>query len=161
MAVKNKINMKPYFLIFALIIMLTSCHEPTTFREYKKMENTSWQRFDFLNFEVPVKNGDQLDFDLAIRHQTDFPYDVLWVNITFFGPDETSRSMDYELKFKDKDGNWKAEGLGDLWDIEFPIQKEMTFYKDGICKVRIENKMSKFKTPGIIEIGLIVKESEK
>ena len=153
--------MRQLILFFILTIFLTSCREPATFREYKKMGNASWNRFNFLTFEVPVKNEDVLDFNLAIRHHTHYPYDALWVNITFYSPDETSRSRDYELKLKDKEGNWKAEGMGDLWDIVFPIHKGMKFYRDGICIVRIENKMTKVETPGIIEVGLIVKKTKK
>jgi gliding motility-associated lipoprotein GldH len=153
--------MRIYISITIFLLVLISCREPAAFREYKKMDNISWNRFDILNFEVPVKNGEQLDFDLAIRHHTDFPFETIWVNITFYSPDETMRSRDYELEFKNEDGKWKADGLGDLWDIEFPIIHGMSFYKDGICKVRVENKMSKFETPGIIEVGLIARKSEE
>jgi len=50
--------------------------------------------------------------------------------------------------------------MGELCDIELPIRKDMIFNKSGICRVRVENKMNKAETPGIIEVGLIVKNAK-
>ena len=124
------------------------------------MENVSWNRLDFLVFEVPVNENDILDFDIALRHHTSFQHDYLYVNITFYAPDGEMRSADYDFKLKDADGNWLADGMGELWDIEIPIRQEMPFYQTGICKVRIENNYPRIETPGIIEIGLIVRKSD-
>jgi gliding motility-associated lipoprotein GldH len=125
------------------------------------MEKVSWNRFDIQNFEVPVKIGDVLDFYLSIRHKSDFQYDKIWVNITFYTPEGTMRSRDYEFDLKDKSGKWLGDGMGELWDIDLPVHKEMVFNKAGTCRVRVENKDSKYETPGIIEVGLVVKRSQE
>lgn len=144
------------------IIILTSCYrESVVFREYIEMDNMTWNRFDILEFEVPVKENDVFDFKLFLRHHTDFPYDKLFVNITFYSPGGDMRSRDYDFDLKDYRGDWLAKGMGELWDVEILIRKEMPFFENGICKVRIENKYPKFDTPGIIEIGLIVQKSGK
>lgn len=149
-----------YFILFSAIL-ISSCREPSVFREYKKMDNMVWQRFDVPVFDVAVEQGDLLDFYLHLRHHTGFPYDKLYVNITFNSPDGDSRSNDYDFELKDEKGNWLADGMGDMWDIEIPIRKEMLFNKKGICKVRVENKYPKYDTPGIFEIGLVAKRSEE
>jgi gliding motility-associated lipoprotein GldH len=149
-------------IIISIIIsfLLASCGNKVVFRQYNKMENVSWNRFDIQHFDVPVEKDDVLDFYLAIRHHTDFPFDKIWVNVTFYMPDGATRSRDYDFDLKDENGNWLGEGMGELWDIEFPLHKEMAFNKPGICKVRVENKNSKYETPGIVEVGLVVKKSE-
>ena len=153
---------KILFALFISVLLFGSClREPTVFREYVKMENMVWNRFNILEFEVPVEADDVFDFNLFLRHHTDFPYDKLFVNITFYSPGGDMRSRDYEFDLKDYQGDWLAEGMGELWDLEIPIRKEMTFTEKGICKVRVENKYPKFDTPGIIEVGLIVMESKK
>ena len=70
------------------------------------------------------------------------------------------RSRDYHFRLKNTKLEWKGDGMGELWDIELPIRKDMLFNKSGICKIRIENRMRKVETPGIMEVGLIVKKSE-
>ncbi len=147
-----------FILVFLLI---SSCGNRTVFKEYRAFDDVSWNRFDIQNFEVPVKENDELDFYLIIRHHSYFPYDYLDINITFYIPGGEMRSGDYHFDLKDEQGNWLADGMGELWDIEIPIRKKLTMHEEGICKVRIENKMTRLEIPGIIEIGLIVKKASK
>lgn len=153
--------MKPKILAGLFLLFLYSCGEPTVFKEYKTFENVSWNRFDILLFEVPVLAGDYLDFHLTLRHHTYFPYDYLDANITFYSPDGEMRSSEYHFTLKDENGQWKSDGMGELWDIEIPIRDSLYFNKDGICKVRVENKMTKIETVGVLEVGLLVKGSRE
>ena len=152
--------MKRLVLFIAAFILVTSCENRVVFKEYRKFDNVSWNRLNILNFEVPVKADESLDFSLFLRHHTYFPYDKLFVNITFYLPSGEVRSAEYDFKLKDKKGNWLADGMGELWDIELPIRQDLKFSKSGICKVRIENKYSKTETPGLVEIGLIARKSK-
>lgn len=153
--------MKRLILFIATLILVSSCDSRLVFKEYRKFENVSWNRLDILKFEVPVNAGEELDFSLFLRHHTDFPYDKLYVNITFYSPSGDLRTAEYDFKLKDEKGNWLAKGMGELWDFEIPIRQNMRFGSDGICKVQIENKYSKTETPGIVEIGLIARKSIK
>lgn len=152
--------MKRLIPILIFTLLLGACMRSTVFKEYKTFENISWNRFDFLIFEVPVLQGQQLDFDLALRHHTYFPYDYLDVNITFYLPDGGMRTKDYHFELKDDNGAWKSKGMGELWDIQLPIHRGMLFSEAGTCQVRIENKMTKVELPGIMEVGLLVYEAE-
>jgi gliding motility-associated lipoprotein GldH len=151
---------KLFFISLAVFITFTSCKETSVYKEYRKLDNMTWNRFDFIEFEVPVEEGDKLDFDLFLRHHIAFPYDKLFVNITFYLPGGEFRSANYDFELKDKEGNWLADGMGELWDIELPIRNELKFSETGLCKVRLENQYPKTITPGIIELGLIVKRSQ-
>lgn len=152
--------MKHLVCILLAVFFLSSCDNTAVFKEIRKFENLSWNRMNIQYFEVPVAKGDVLDFYLFLRHYTDFPYDKLFVSITFYSPDGTMRSGEYDFELKNKNGKWKADGMGDLWDIELPIIDGMRFGSEGICKVRVENKYPRSETPGIIEIGLIARKSK-
>ena len=151
--------MKRLIIFASLLILVSSCGSRLVFKEYHKFENVSWNRFDIVKFEVPVTAGDELDFFLFVRHHTDFPYDKLYANITFYSPSGEMRSADYSFNLKDGKGNWLADGLGELWDIELPIRQNMKFEKTGICEVLIENNYSHSTTPGLVEVGLIARKS--
>jgi len=151
--------MKTIIIPIIITLLLISCNSNTIFREHNKFDDLSWNRMDFLIFEVPIQKNESLDFYLALRHHTNFPFGFLDANITFYTPDGEMRSRDYHFNLKDKELKWKGDGMGELWDIEVPIRKNMIFNKTGICKVRIENKMKQMETPGIIEAGLIVKKA--
>ncbi len=153
--------MKRIIGILVVFITLTACQRESVYKSYHTFDNVSWGRFDYLEFEVPVQESQLLDFALLLRHHTYFPYDHLDVNITFTLPDGSFRSRDYHFELKDENGTWKADGMGELWDIELSIREEMSFYESGTCHIRFENKMTKMETPGIIEVGLVVYESER
>ncbi len=155
-------NLKPmvkFTTSIIILILLVGCNTNTSFKEYKKFDDVSWNRFDILDFEFTVEEKESLDFYLVLRHHTDFPYGIIDINITIYTPDGEMRSREYHFKLKDANLNWKGKGMGDLWDIQLPIRKELIFNKGGTCKVQVENKMSRVETPGIIEIGLVVKTS--
>ena len=144
----------------AAVLLLTACGNKTVYKEYHTFENVSWNRFDIQNFEVPVNENDVLDFYLLVRHHSYFPYDFMDVNITFYLPGGEMRTGDYHYELKDKEGNWLADGMGELWDIELPVRKNLKILEAGICKVRIENAVSKMEMPGIVELGLLVKKAD-
>ena len=154
--------MKSVFVgLLSTLLLLGSCSfDSKVFSEYVTMDNMTWNRFDILEFEVPVQEDQSLDFHIFLRHHTDFPYDNLFVNITFYAPGGDTRSRDYEFDLRDYKGDWLAKGMGELWDVELLVRKEMMFSEDGVCRVRVENKYPKYDTPGIIEIGLIARASE-
>ena len=140
--------------------MLAGCTNSTVFKEYRKFDNVIWGRFDIQNFEVPVKKGEPLDLYFALRHHTDFPFNFIDVNITLFTPDGEMRSRDYHYRLIGTDLKWKGDGMGELWDIDLPIRKNVLFNQSGICKIRVESKMNRTQLPGIIEIGVIAKKSD-
>lgn len=143
-----------------ITIVFAGCNNSTVFKEYRKMENVSWNKFDAQEFDVPVTKGEPLDLFLALRHHTDFPYNFIDISITYYTPDGEIRVKDHHYRLIGTDLKWKGNGMGDLWDIELPIRKKMTFNKSGICKISIESKMSKVELPGIIEVGLIVNKAQ-
>ncbi len=153
--------MKNLIIPLVVALLLSGCDKNIFYKEYKSFDDVSWNRHEILEFEVPVEKNTMNDFYMALRHHTNFPYSFIDVNITLYTPDGEIRSRDYHYRLKGTDLKWKGDGMGELWDIELPIRKRISFKKPGICKIRVENKMKKMETPGIIEVGIIAKKSEE
>lgn len=141
-----------------IITLLYSCGGGKVFEKYIKMEKLSWQRFNVLKFDVPVEgNSTSYDFLVAVRHIPEIPFDILPVNISFYTPSGETRSLDYSIRIKDNDGKLKADCMGDLCDIIVTIKDDLVFTEEGTCHVVLSNRMPKIESPGILEVGLIVK----
>ncbi len=123
------------------------------------MDSITWKRFDNQEFSFQAEKNTPMDFYLILRHHTNYPYDYLNINVTIETPDGDRRSREYSFKLKDKNDKWKSDGMGELWDINLPLRKSTVFNNSGSCKVIFENKMPKMHTPGIIEVGLLVKKA--
>jgi gliding motility-associated lipoprotein GldH len=142
-------------LLVYLVFALFSCAQAPVFEGNVQMERNIWNRFNFLMFEVPVTENELLDFDLMVGYTEEYPWDELITNITFYPPDGSMLSSDYTFK-PDKKALTDVTGKSQ----EFSIRKQMKFGASGICKVRVENKMSKVQTPGISSVGISARRSE-
>lgn len=167
---KNKTTMKKrittdiikFFGILLMFLFVISCTNKKIFEQYHKFDNLSWNRFNYLKFEVPIENtAAGYDIFLTVRHLSDYPYPNLDINFTILIPSGEMRTADYSFEIKDKEGKMLSECPGDYCDIKFPLRKGFIFSEPGIVKFEIENKMTKLETPGIIEVGLIIEKSKR
>ena len=126
------------------------------------MDQLSWDRFNILHFEFPVEDTEkEYDFFISIRHIPQIPYKKMEVNFTLYTPEDDMRTGNIELRLVDLEGESLSKCLGDLCDIELPLRKNFKFSAKGKARIEIENRYTKIKMPGIMEVGLIVRESKK
>ena len=111
-----------------LLIVFWGCSPNKIYEKKYKFDNYSWNRFNNLYFEVPINDiKSNYNFYLAIRHITQYPYRNLMLNLTINTPSGEIRSKEYDLRLRDKDGKLIGDGMGDLWDISFPLRKDFKF----------------------------------
>jgi len=154
-------TMKNIFVLSITVLLLAGCHSDTIYKKYKKFDNVSWSMNDTATFEFQVNKKEELGLYFAFRHHTDFPFSYINIGVTIYTPDGEIRSRNYHYRLKDTKLDWVGDGMGELWDIDFPIRKKMMFNKDGMCTIKITNKMHRPEIPGIMEVGLVVKKISK
>jgi gliding motility-associated lipoprotein GldH len=153
---------KQIILLLIIPFLILSCGRGKIFEEHKKIDNMTWDRFEVIDFDIPIeKTGVPYDLIFAMRHHTDIPFDEVEINFTMWTPGGETRSRDYTIRIRDREGNLVGDGLGALWDIRVPMKEGYAFSEEGVCKVEIANRMHKLKTVGIMEIGFIVRESDE
>ncbi|MFC2107477.1 gliding motility lipoprotein GldH [Bacteroidota bacterium] len=149
------------FLFLILMITFSSCNPGRIYEKHIKLNDYAWDKFETFTFEFEVDNiSVEYDIYLAIRHAHIYPYDNLLVSTVMTTPSGEKRYTDYDLSIKDKNGEFLGDGMGDLWDINIPIRKKFKFQEKGKCVIEFENRMSRLRTPAILEVGLIVEASE-
>ena len=159
----NKINLfyslKGKLMIYILIFLMSSCDNNIHYNYFEKFNNNSWNRFSELNFEFPVnESGIEYNIYLLIKFDESFSYDKLLINTAFYTPSGEERFTKYDIKVKDKNGEFIGEKQDDQIELKFSLRKDFRFSKDGICKLEVENRMTKIETPGIIGIGIVVEK---
>ena len=102
------------FLSFIILLVLMSCSSRPVFEQYHKFSKMTWERFDYVKFNVPVENVDEeYDISLVIRHLPEFQLKTLPINFTMYMPSGEMRTFDTDLDFFDKDG----KSLRNVWAI--------------------------------------------
>jgi gliding motility-associated lipoprotein GldH len=150
--------------IFLLMVFLAlaSCSRNEPVSQIHTFSNSTWQRFDHLTFELPVKDTDEeYDISLVIKHTAKFPADALSINVVMNTPGGEERIKDYNLYLKDNDGIIIGYETDGIFNRIIKIREGMRFHEVGMVKFDIENLMTKYYTPGIIEIGIVMEVAER
>ena len=134
----------------------------TVFEKYHRFDNLSWNRFDILDFRMQLDKVDSpYDIFINIRHLPEVPYEEMTINFTIFTASGDMRTADYDLDFYDPEGKRLSDCMGDFCDLLLPLRRSFLFYEPGEVRFEIENKYTKLEMPGIIEVGILVKEAGK
>ena len=151
---------KFYWLFIGFLFISFGCNQKKVFEEYIKFDKLSWYRFDILEFEVQVEDIETShDIYIQLRHLPEFPHKQLPINFTIYSPTGEIRSANQVLELNDKEGNSLSKCLGDFCDVSIMVRGDITFYEKGVYKFLIENKWKKVDLPGIMEVGLLIKNS--
>jgi gliding motility-associated lipoprotein GldH len=153
---------KTIFLLAIFSFLLTSCSKNKVFEKYISIENYKWKRDKPVTFEVNIQDvKTNYDVTLALRHTTYYAFANIKVNVAIAFPGGDIRTKDYNIFVRDTDGSFKGDGAGDLWDITYPVFTDITFPEAGIYKFDVQNMMPIVELPDIMDVGLIVRKSEK
>ena len=154
--------MKKLMFILALVVIgLSGCRKEEALSEVHNFTGNTWQRFNFLNFEFDIEKPDQAyDIVVLLRYNDEFPSQALLVNLAMFMPSGEERVREYKLEIRDKQDNLLGEKKAGYHERFIPIRKQMRFYEAGKLKFEIENLMTKYYTPGLVEFGIVLEPSE-
>lgn len=159
-------NFKNKFVLFFVLIIVvfalaTSCNKNKVFEKHHKLDNYSWNRFNKIAFDVDIKEAGTYDIYIAVRYIHGVPYRIIPSGLQIIFPEGEERYNDFELSIRNKDGSYKGEVAGDIWDCPILVLKNYSLSKQGIYSFIIHNLRDKLETPGIMEIGLIIKKTKK
>ncbi len=148
------------FLSFLVMtISLISCQPGN--REYVNYKDLSpglkWLSEDVREFEVPVENTDMTyNMILSFRYVSGFSHEVLKVKVTEISPDGNESVQTYELKIRDKNGDYIGDPALEIWDSEHLVEKNKKYKERGVYTYRIKHDMPDDPLTSVLEIGLIL-----
>ncbi len=144
--------MKP-LLLFFLLLGFWSCQPSDVFTYRQDFEQTNWNRFHFIEFDVDIADPDQL-YDLVIdfTHTSEYPSDHIAINFTIFFANAGLRSRDYTFRLQNTGQQWIGQPSGNGYMVPLPVLSGMQFPEAGKHRIRIENKMTKYDLPGVVSV---------
>ena len=152
--------MKTIFRIIVLFLLVTAaCGRHREVSQFHTFRNAVWQRFDHLNFTLPVGNPGEYDIYIVVRYTKAFPSEALSVNVVMNTPGGEERIKDYNLFLKNKEGEMLGENNNGVYSQVIDIRKGIRFETAGPLTFDIENLMPKYYTPGIVEFGIVLEKS--
>ena len=142
-------------VIFISIVIITGCRQKPGFKGEHFFQGNRWQRFDYVQFKIPVEKGDVFDLHLTFIHSNLFNCRSLPLNITIYKPGGEYRSRDILVHLKDKKMKWRSQPADSGYlKRTIRIGKALTFTGKGFCKVRIEQKYPMYELSGVHKLEL-------
>ncbi len=143
--------------LLILMLFLASCGHDKPLERNVDFPTGSWQRYNKLKFELPVKeNGKTLDVIFELRCKKSFVYDEIPLNMILDTPSGEERIKEYLIQIRDKNGNYSGTLNGDTCISRIFLKRKLYCSKKGILKVEIENLNPRMKTEGVISARLIL-----
>jgi gliding motility-associated lipoprotein GldH len=147
------------FIGILTLFIIAGCHWTQKETIYHPFPDHSWDRFQKLTLEIPVKQCDRpVQVILFAWHTKAFPYRALNFHMVMETPSGEERINEFSLKIKNTDGKFLGTFQGDSCEGSIPLKKELYINQDGLLKIELENLIPRMKTEGLLGIGIRVVE---
>ena len=154
-----------FLLIGILVCLLAACDNSRVYEDYKEFNSKTWHINDTVRFEFQITDTTKhYNLKFNVRNTLDYPYARLFVNYKL--SDENNKTLSSKMisgyLFDQKTGNpFGNSGLGDIYDNQFPLLDQYSFYKAGKYHIRFQQFMRMDTLPGILAAGLRVEIAKK
>lgn len=150
------------YLALLVLLLFTSCKHNKVFEKYIKIDNNTWRRDKIIRFEVPIEDTISMyDVNLAVRHTSYYAYANIRMNLMITYPSKDTRTKDFNIFVRDRDGAFSGDGAGDLWDVTYPALQGVSLPFKGTYIFEVQNIMPLMETPDIMDVGLIIRKSKE
>lgn len=155
------------YLIFFLAIWMSSCSQKEIYYQYEELKDGSWKQATECVFYVDSASYDSLqayDIWLEVTHNIGYRYQDLWIGYILEIDTDTVNNEKSEIQFQiaDNEGKWYGSGFGSLYQISFPLIRNVFFDRGEIRKdyrIRISHRMTDNPLIGIEKVGVRIEKT--
>ena len=119
---KNKTKTLRYIILLFIVSALGACDKQTVYHAFQSIPQEGWKRQDTLLFNVAVPDS-QTYYKLIveIRNRSTYPYQNINLSVCYDSPELKKLQTDtLTAVLADKEGIWKGDGWGGLYQSAFP-----------------------------------------
>lgn len=154
-------NVTLRFLTFPLIActlwFLPSCTTTDLYEKVVPVPGHQWQSSFKPEFMFNIKDtGAPYQLYLIVRHNNQYKYNNVWVNLYAKSPADTARKFTLELPLANKEG-WLGTGMDDLYEhrIAFVLDpRKFAFNRSGDYTFTLEQIMREDPLANVMNVGL-------
>jgi len=144
-------------LFLVPLLFLTGCKNEKTIEKRIVFPKESWQRYQMLDFELPVTESNRsCDLLFIFRCRKSFAYDEIPLNMVLNTPSGEERIKEYQIQIRDKNGSYTGTLSGDTCITQLVLKRNLSCPKKGMLKVEIENLNPRMETEGVFSAGLML-----
>ncbi|MGL5273036.1 MAG: gliding motility lipoprotein GldH, partial [Phocaeicola sp.] len=141
-------------IYIGVLAVLTACQNSTIYHAYQPVPLTGWEKHDTL-FYTPTLTAGSYEIEVALRHHEKYPFQNLWVELSYAVNDTTSLPKDsVGFTLTNKDGKWNGIGVSSLYQLTYPNKITVNISEgDTLNSIYISHIMRDVVLEGITDIG--------
>ena len=141
--------MRSYFF-FSFVIIINACSN-NTYENYHSFNNSQWNTDSIVEFRYTIiDTTKKYDLTLKVRHTVDYNFQNLFI----FLEEKTKDTV--EINLANKNGKWLGNGIGDVREFTYFIEKEREFHRKGEYKIAFEQAMRYGSEQKIVDLQHIL-----
>jgi gliding motility-associated lipoprotein GldH len=157
----NSIMKSTKLLTLICIVFLTACNHVYKRYDKESFPTYSWKSSDGIIFKPKIEDiSKSYSLIFGIRHLYGFQFESIKVTLRTITPSGKETEKQYEIKVKNPQGDYIARCGGDLCDLETVIDSQVKFDEPGEYTYFVTHNLPVESVPGVMEVGLIIDESE-
>jgi gliding motility-associated lipoprotein GldH len=150
-----------FLFIIVLVALLSSCDPQRVFDDNKTIDKGKWYYENKLPFDVLVKDT-QRSYNLYVnlRVSADYRYSniFLWLHTT--NPENKTDKRRIEFRLANSAGKFLGSGLGDIYDYQLPVMKNIKLQHPGFYRFELEQNMRDDTLTNVLSAGVRLEYSE-
>lgn len=149
--------MKNLYILLVLMMALASCNQNRVYEKYQGTPGLEWKKSDKKEFKVDITDTSvKYNIIIAVRHAQGFPLKYLHVDMKSMTPSKKETLKTYRLEVIGDNDQYNGKGMGDIWDLEIPVEEGVSFIEEGTYVFEIVHKEKNDPVAFIMEVGLII-----
>ncbi|MFH1004994.1 MAG: gliding motility lipoprotein GldH [Bacteroidota bacterium] len=142
-----------------LLFFFSSCDTNRVFEDNIELPKYIWDMKNKISFEVNI--DDTISYHnlyINVRNASHYPYANLFIFVSIKFPNGIIAKDTVNCILADENGQWKGDGLGDIWDNQIPWKQKIKFPVKGKYIFEYEQAMRHEQIPFIMDVGLRVEK---
>ena len=133
--------------------MYSSTHE---------FNNGVWSSGAMPTFEFEAKDSTKAhDLSFLLRINNEYDFQNIWILMHTDKPDGTYSTDTVNLMLSDERGQWLGKKSGAVYSYQALFGREHFFKPPGKYKIRMEHAVMEPNLNGVLDLSLLVEESER
>jgi gliding motility-associated lipoprotein GldH len=137
------------------MILFSGCRKNNDYILYYPLKQHAWQRFNKLQFEIPLRASPKgWDIYFIAHHTKAYSFDNLDFNMIMNTPSGEERIKEYHFEIKNKTGEFTGVCTKDSCEATIALKKEIYLPEKGVLKIQIENLVPRLQVDELLGVGI-------
>jgi len=147
------------FILILFVLTLVGCNSSSVFNKTESFD-LSWNAKHIVSLTTDTIDIGKYEEILVFRYGDGYPFSQLKIHLVTTNKKTTFNDSDFMIDIIDKKGNYIGDGLGDIWDLEQPIDT-LSIKNPTSLKFQISQKVINGNLLMVMEVGIRLKKLEE